>query len=169
MIVSENYFYTVKDEFFTDYKNFLNCQFIDNKLECRPFYYPFEDRKTGLPWLIPLSTKIKTYEPKIEREVEKRGFCDGYHIIRNKDGSIYKIGGQEGVFLILKMFPLTKKYLKENYYFNTVPQRLVSENHIKPIDKKCNKMINLLKRGTLTRNDVDLFGLEQALLESLRI
>ena len=56
-------FYIIKDSFFEDMEEpYLN----GNKEGNRPHYYCYEDKGTGLYWMIPLSSKIDKYKKIVE-------------------------------------------------------------------------------------------------------
>ena len=54
--MNENGLYTIKDKFFED---FPDKYLKGNKEGNRPHYYSFKDKKTGLNWVIPCTTKIQ--------------------------------------------------------------------------------------------------------------
>ena len=52
-------FYIIKDNFF----DIVNDPFLNgNKQGNRPYYYCFEDLKTGIYWIIPMSSKLEKYK-----------------------------------------------------------------------------------------------------------
>ena len=52
-------FYIIKDNFF----DIVNDPFLKgNKQGNRPHYYCFEDLKTGIYWIIPMSSKLEKYK-----------------------------------------------------------------------------------------------------------
>ena len=50
--------YIVKDEFFTRFD--AHRKLMDNKQERRPYYLGMQD-KSGMLWLIPLSSQVSKY------------------------------------------------------------------------------------------------------------
>ena len=58
-------FYIIKDNFF----NIFNDPFLKgNKQGNRPHYYCFEDSKTGIYWIIPMSSKLEKYKRIIKNK-----------------------------------------------------------------------------------------------------
>ena len=76
----EHGLYIVSDQYFTD---FPSKHWMQNKSERRPHYYALKD-KSGIIWLIPMSTQVENYKRKIEREEIKRGKEIAYIIIQEK-------------------------------------------------------------------------------------
>lgn len=58
-------FYTIRDDFFIE----MSDPYLKgNKDGRRPHYYCFEDTKTGIYWMIPLSSRIDKYRRIIEKK-----------------------------------------------------------------------------------------------------
>ena len=106
----EHGLYIVSDQYFTD---FPSKHWMQNKSERRPHYYALKD-KSGIIWLIPMSTQVENYKRKIEREEIKRGKgnCIYYHI--------GKIAGKERVFIISDLFPVTTNYIVKPYTISSI-------------------------------------------------
>ena len=105
MEIAQYGLYRVSDIYFNDFESKYFC---DNKNENRPHCCAFKE-SNGTIWLIPLSTRTSNYRDKIDKD-EKRskdGKCLFYHI-----GTI---AGEEKVFLIGNMFPVSNKYIKSEY------------------------------------------------------
>ena len=63
--MEKNGFYIIKDKFFED----MNEPYLKgNKPGNRPHYYYFEDSKTGIYWMIPISSRVGKYEKIIKNE-----------------------------------------------------------------------------------------------------
>ena len=136
-MITEHAFYIIKDNFFEDFPDvFLK----GNKEENRPHYYCFKDTKTGLLWVIPLSSKIDKYKRIIESREKLNKPCDTLHILKLDND-------RTSVFLIQDMFPITENYIERAYTINGNPLRLTSEAEVAKIHKKANKILGLIKRG----------------------
>lgn len=147
--------YIVKEKIFTD----MNESFLKfNKEENRPHYYCFQDKKTGLFWLIPLSKKIDKYRKIIQSKEAKGKPCDILHILKLDNG-------KESVFLIQDMFPITENYIEREYTINGNHLRVTSEHAAKTINRKAKKVLSLLKRGIkFTPTQPDVMKIEKNLL-----
>lgn len=143
----KNGFYIVKDRFFED----MSDPYLKgNKEENRPHYYCFEDAAAGAFWMIPLSARVEKYRKIVQKKTETGKPCDIIHIVKLDSG-------RENAFLIQDMFPLTEEYIEREYTIAGNPLMLTSEKHVKEIQRKAKKVLNLLKRGvkfTPTQPDV---------------
>lgn len=148
--------YIIKDQFFID---FPDPNLKGNKKENRPHYYAMKDKKTGLYWMIPLSSKIEKYKRIIQEKKSQNKPCDILHIVKFGNNT-------ESVFLIQDIFPISDKYILRPYTINGNPLKLMSEKHIRTINKKVTKILGLRRRGILlTENQADIFFIEKKLLE----
>ena len=121
-----------------------------NKGGNRPHYYCFEDVKTGIYWMIPLSSQVAKYKRIIEKKENIKKPCDILHIVTLDDD-------RESVFLLQDMFPITENYIEREYTIAGNHLVLTSEHTIKEIEQKARKVIGMLKRGvkfTPTQPDV---------------
>lgn len=135
-MIVENAFYIIKDSFFEDFPDsFLK----GNKEENRPHYYCFKDIKTGLLWVIPLSSKVDKYKHIIECREKNNKPCDTLHILKLDND-------RTSVFLIQDMFPITEKYIERAFTINGNPLRLTSEAEAIKINKKARKILELIKK-----------------------
>lgn len=147
--------YMIKDEFFQD---FPDPYLKGNKQENRPHYYAMKDKKTGLYWMIPLSSKTEKYKKILKEKESQNKPCDILHIV--------KFSNKESVFLIHDVFPVTEDYILRPYTINGNPVKLMSEKQIKIIQKKLTKILGLRRRGiVLTDYQADIFAIEKKLLE----
>lgn len=133
----KNGFYIVKDRFFED----MSDPYLKgNKEENRPHYYCFEDAAAGAFWMIPLSARVEKYRKIVQKKTETGKPCDIIHIVKLDSG-------RENAFLIQDMFPITEEYIEREYTIAGNPLMLTSEKHVKEIQRKAKKVLNLLKRG----------------------
>lgn len=130
-------FYIIKDKFFED----MNEPYLKgNKEGNRPHYYCFEDSKTGVYWIIPMSSRVEKYEKVIKHKKEQGKPCDILHIAKLDNG-------KKNVFLIQDMFPVSAKYVEREYTIAGNHLKITSEHLEKEIDKKARKVLSLLKKG----------------------
>jgi len=140
MELYKNGLYNIYDKYFTDFKSKF---FMDNKSENRPYYYLFKDEDNIL-WVIPLSTQIENYKDKINRDENLHKQCIFYHI--------GKIGGNDRVFLIGNMFPVTAEYIKKPFTISGTPYIVKDKNLISEINKRAKRYLSLVKQGKLQPN-----------------
>lgn len=133
----ERGFYVIKEQFFKDMEDIY---LKGNKEENRPHYYCFKEEKTGLFWMIPLSSKIDKYRKIMKKRLEKGKSCDILHIIKLDNG-------KESAFLIQDMFPITENYIEREYTIVNNHLMLTSEHSAREIEKKAKKVMNMLKKG----------------------
>ena len=73
-------FYIIKDNFF----NIFNDPFLKgNKQGNRPHYYCFEDLKTGIYWIIPMSSKLEKYKKNNKKIKRKKELNVIFYILQN--------------------------------------------------------------------------------------
>lgn len=144
----ERGFYIVKDNFFKD----MNDPYLKgNKEANRPHYYCFKDERTGLYWMIPLSSRIEKYKKIMSKKNASGKPCDILHIIKLDND-------KESVFLIQDMFPITEEYIERKYTIANNHLTVTSEHSALEIEKKAKKVMNMLKKGvkfTPTQPDIN--------------
>ena len=111
-----------------------------NKESTRPHYYCFKEEKTGLYWMIPLSSRIDKCKKIMEQKTASGKSCDILHIIKLDNN-------KESVFLIQDMFPITKEYIERTYTIGNNHLTVTSEHSALEIEKKAKKIMNMLKKG----------------------
>ena len=149
-------FYIIKDKFFED----MSDPYLKgNKAENRPHYYCFEDTRTGIYWMIPLSSRIDKYKRIVDQKEKAGKPCDIIHIVKLDDNL-------ESAFLIQDMFPVTDKYIEREYTIAGNHLRLTSEHTAKEIEKKARKVVGMLKRGVkFTPTQPDVMAILKKLLQ----
>ncbi|MBQ6813932.1 MAG: hypothetical protein IJP13_00165 [Lachnospiraceae bacterium] len=133
----EGGFYVIKDSYF---KLVEEPYLRANKYGNRPHYYCFKDNKTGLYWMIPLSSKVDKYKRIIEKRQSENKSCDTIHIIKTDNGRM-------NVFLIADMFPVTEEYIEREYAIAGNHLKVTSEHEIREISRKAKKILGMLKQG----------------------
>ncbi|MBQ7245575.1 MAG: hypothetical protein IJS33_01470 [Firmicutes bacterium] len=140
--MTTGHFYFITDAF---YDALPNCNLMTNKGEVfnrgehgRPCHYCFEHK--GYYWMVPISSKIEKFENIYNRKVEKRGYCDtirfGY------------VNGKKRAFLIQNCFPVTAKYIDEEYKINAKTIPVVADAKLsEELNKLLLKVIRLHAQG----------------------
>jgi len=145
-------FYIVSNQYFAD---FPDPYLKHNKDQARPFYYCFQDAKTGLYWMIPLSSQQSKLS--IARASLSSGRKDLFHLTN--------LNGVPGVMLIADMFPVTETYIVRAYTWNGVPVVYRNKNETRKIRTKAMRVLALLRRGiTFSPTQPDVFKIESDLM-----
>ena len=122
-------FYIIKENFF----DIVNDPFLKgNKQGNRPHYYCFEDLKTGIYWIIPVSSKLEKYKKIIKNKEKKGTKCDILHIAKLDND-------KESVFLIQDMFPITSQYIEREYTIGGNHLKITSEHLAKKLIRNLEK------------------------------
>ncbi len=155
--------YFIKDEFFD---KFPDQMLLTNKPDAeeynmnRPCYYAFPDEEDErILWMVPVSSQIEKFEKKYNRSIEKYGQCDvlvfGY------------VKGNKNVFSIQNMFPVTKKYIVNEYLdVNTNKPISIATDTKSEINAKLRKILRLNKKGIQLAH-ANLTYMKNCLLEEL--
>ena len=128
----ERGFYIIKDRFFKE----MNDPYLKGN---KPHYYCFKEEKTGLYWMIPLSSRIDKYKRIINKKTSKGRQCDILHIMKLDNG-------KESVFLIQDMFPITDEYIERTYTIANNHLTITSEHSAREIEKKAKKSYENAKK-----------------------
>jgi hypothetical protein len=134
-----------------------NQESLHGQAHDRPCFYAFEDNKTRLYWMIPISSRILKYKDYYNKKVQKYGNC--YTI------AFGYVIGHEKAFFIQNMCPLTSKYIK-NEYIDSVANKPVRIDGVseKIIISKARKVLALQRRG-IKLIFPDVFKIESELLK----
>lgn len=155
-MITEYAFYIINDKFFDD---FPDPYLKGNKDQNRPHYYCLKDNKTGLLWVIPLSSRVDKYQSIINAKLAANKPCDILHILKLDND-------RTSVFLIQDMFPVSEDYILRPFTINGNPLRLTSEAEARKINKKARRVLNLIKKGVkLTPTQPNVLQIERKLLE----
>ena len=149
-------FYKIKDTYFTDFPNRGN-RYMDNKHENRPYYLAITD-KSGIIWLIPISSKVDKYKAKIAADEAKYGECLTCHIIRFMK--------EERAVLIGNMIPVIPEYIKGEFTILDKHYVVQDDAAIKAIKKRCSRYLSLV-RAKKIHPVVDIMRTERILLKKL--
>ena len=158
MKIEEGKFYFIKDSYFDLFKDYKLMQNKENGTK-RPCYLCFKDKKNkDIIWFIPISHKIEKYKEIYEEKRKRKN--NVYNFVFGE------VLGEEKVFLIQNMFPVTKQYIVSKYKIKgndvTIPNDLM--------DIIVNTSINALHmerkyKGMILFNDV--FKMKEILLSEL--
>lgn len=129
--------YIIKDSFFEDYPS---SSYMENKHERRPHYYAIKDR-SGLLWMVPLSTQVDKYRRLIQQSEERHGNCVYYHL-----APIY---GKTRAFIICDMFPVTEDYILRPYVIGSTPYVVQNSEVRRIIREKAFSYLNMVEHGVL--------------------
>lgn len=154
-MVSENGLCKVSDKYFSD---FPSIRHMSNKHEKRPHYLAVR-HKTGIVWLIPLSSQVDKYEAKIQADEKKHKDSIFHYVARVK--------GKKSVFLIGNAIPVTDDYIVSPFTIQDIPYIVENEKDIKAIRSKFNRYLALVRIGKL-QPAVDIMGIERVLLNRMR-
>lgn len=139
MELKEGYVCYVKDEYFSKIKQHIENDFLMyNKLGHRPHYYCMKDEKTGLLWLVPMSSQTKKYQKHYNNAIEKYG--KSLKIIMGE------FQGNKSAFLLQNMFPVTEKYIDHIHTYNGKPA-LVKPSIQTSIKSNVKKLKSLIAQG----------------------
>ncbi|MCD8107801.1 MAG: hypothetical protein LUE20_07550 [Oscillospiraceae bacterium] len=157
-------FYFISDKFYSDFPDpFLmpNKAEEDGLEHNRPCYYAYLDSKTGLYWVIPISSKIEKYRKIAESKRKRYGRCDTI--------LFGKVLGRNSAFLIQNMFPTTEEYF-ESQYINSkdgVPVR-VDGAFERELGRSARKVIALVHKGQSGLIFPDVLTIEHKLGKTIK-
>lgn len=150
------YVYHIKDSYF-DLAN-------DDKLmknheggSFRPTYLCLKDEKTGLLWVIPMSTRIEKYQAIVDKDTERHGKCLKIYI--------GEYANRQNAFLFQNMFPILPRFIDHIHTIqqNPVP---VSQRLQTVFDRQFREVMRLHKRGAKIVFP-DITRLEKLMLEKM--
>ncbi len=139
MLISEGYFYHIKDDYFS----FVNDRSLMSNYEnggYRPHYLAIKDLgNPNIFWMVPVSSQYEKYEKLCNRMKAKYGRCT--KIV------LGKCGGRNAAYLIQNAFPVTADYFDHIHTIQNKPLTL----HVgtaRTIIEYLNHNLRLHKRGT---------------------
>jgi hypothetical protein len=158
--MNNGHFYYINDQYFLDFPDprlMKNQENHYGQAHDRPCFYAFKDAKTGLFWMIPISSRLSKYKAHYNKKLIKFGKCDTI--------AFGDVIGHKKAFLIQNMCPLTKKYIKNEYIDSVanIPVRIdgISE---KNIISKARKVL-ALQRSRVNLIFPDVLKIEAELLK----
>lgn len=152
-------FYYLSDQYFVDFPDkglMRNKESVDGQDHDRPCFYAFQDKKTGIFWMIPFSSKVEKYTGIHAQKVQKYGKCDTI--------VFGEVLGHQKAFLIQNMCPATEKYVKSEYIDSrtSVPVR-ISGKLEKELQRKSGKVLAMQRKG-IRLIFPDVLAIEKVLL-----
>lgn len=158
MNIVQGHFYFVSDEFYKKIQDpFLK---INYEYSQRPHYFPFTDSKTGLLWLVPCSSKVEKFEKIIEKKKAKHKPTDTIKIVILLDNKT--------ALLFQDMFPVTEKYITDEYIKGGQAVRIADPDTITMLEKTAAKTIKMIHKGVkFTPTQPDILRIEKIMLDEL--
>ena len=137
-------FYFLLEKYFIDFPDpslEKNKEVFDGVYRDRPCFYAYQDDKTGLYWMIPISSKLDKYHMEYNKKINKYGICETIVF-----GIVL---GQERAFLIQNMCPATLEYIGDEYAYSFLSRIPV---HIEPflkeeLEEKAKNVLGMVRRG----------------------
>lgn len=157
--MKKGHFYFLKDKYFIDFQDLnlmSNKEKLSTKIHDRPCFYAFQDTKTELYWLIPISSQIEKYKKIYNSKIEKNNRCDTIVF-----GDVL---GFEKAFLIQNMCPVNEEYVNNEYVDSLNSSVKVSGELELELYKKAKKVLALVRQGRKLIFP-DVLKIEKELLE----
>ena len=136
------HFYFLNDKYYNDFPDpFLmkNHEIINGVHRDRPCFYTFEDKNTGIYWMIPFSSKINKYQKIYNEKIKRNNKCDTI--------VFGEVLGHKKAFLIQNMCPVTSSYIRNEYMdSNNIPVRITKMLE-KELEEKAKRVLALQRKG----------------------
>ena len=137
------HFYYLDNQYYIDFPDSLlmqNKAMVNGQPHNRPCFCAFEDKTTGLHWMIPISHEVSKYQNIYNDKVQKYGYCNTIVF-----GDVL---GYKKAFLIQNMCPVVLKYISCEYIDkkSNTPVR-VNGAFEKKLIKTAKKVLNLQRAG----------------------
>lgn len=157
------HFYFLSDQYYIDFHDpylMQNKETVNGMAHNRPCFYTFQDKKTGICWMIPISSQVKKFKTIYQYKLQNRGFCDTLDF-----GNVL---GREKAFLIQNMCPATAQYICNEYRdsVTNLPVRLDGAFEARLL-QKANKVLALQRQGAKLIFP-DVLSIEKRLIENNR-
>ena len=152
-------FYYISDQYFVDFpdpKLMQNKESICGELHGRPCFYAFEEKSTGIYWMIPFSSQVAKFRRYYDAKMQRYRRCDTL--------AFGNVLGYEKVFLIQNMCPVTAEYIVNEYIDKrmNVPVRIDGVFEKELLDKA--RRVLALQRKGVPLIFPDVLGIEAKLL-----
>lgn len=153
------HFYYLTDQYFIDFPDpylMRNKENIEGQAHDRPCFYAFQDKSTGLFWMIPFTSQVSKFRKYYNDKMNKYHRCDTI--------AFGEILGHEKAFLIQNMCPVSSKYIKNEYIdSNSLHPVRVDGAFEKELIEKASRVLLLQRKGTKLIFP-DVLSIEQKLL-----
>lgn len=153
-------FYFIKDEFFEDFPDkglMINREKIDNAVHNRPCFYAYKDIKNGIYWMIPVTSQVEKYRKIYTQKIKKFKRCDNLVFA--------KFLNKEAVFLIQNIFPITDKYILNQYVDKNGNAVEISYKLSFEIRKKAKHIVRGVRLGIKGLVFSDILKIEEMLIK----
>lgn len=157
MIYKKGFVYHIKEDYFSKVNDDKLMKNKENG-NFRPTYYCTKDDKTGLLWVVPMSSQYDKFKKIVERKIKKYKKCNTI-ILGNFDG-------RKSVFLLQNMFPITEKYLDHIHTRNNNPVP-VNYKTAKLVEKSLKDLLSLTRKGSKIVF-TDILRLERIMLQEIQ-
>ena len=158
--MDSGHFYYINSKYFEKFNDSMlmtNKEVVNGKQHNRPCFYALEDNKTGLYWLIPISSQVSKYRKYYNNKISKHHRCDTI--------VFGEVLGHEKAFLIQNMCPVTDEYIMNEYIDSAanIPVRVDGSLEQELIEKA--KRILALQRKGYKFIFPDVLSIEKELLK----
>lgn len=157
--MDKGHFYYISDQYFTDFPDkslMQNKETINGQLHGRPCFYAFQEKSTGLYWMIPFSSQVGKYRQYYNKKMQRYHRCDTI--------AFGDVLGYEKAFLIQNMCPITANYIVNEYVDKrtNVPVQVNGTFEAELLDKA--KRVLALQRKGVPLIFPDVLSIEAKLL-----
>ena len=154
--IKPGYVYHIKDSYFEVAKDDKLMRNYEGSAY-RPTYFCLKDEKTGILWVIPMSTRTEKYMGFMQKDIDRYGEC--IKIVMGK------YAGVDAVFLLQNMFPILPQYIDHIHLIkqNPVP---VDTRLQTILDRNFRELLRLHRRG-IKIIFPDILRLEKLMLDEL--
>jgi hypothetical protein len=104
----------------------------------RPTYFCVEDKKIGLLWVVPMSTRIEKFNELVQKDIRRYGEC--LKIV------IGEYADKGAAFLLQNMFPILSKYIDHIHLVKHNPVPVNTRLQI-VIERNFREILRLQRRG----------------------
>lgn len=137
------HFYFLNDQYYIDFddeKLMTNKDMINGVPHNRPCFYAVQDTKTGIYWMIPISSQVSKYKAIYRKKTQSGKQCDTL--------VFGQVLGRESVFLIQNMCPVSQQYIANEYIdrVHKCPVKVKYELE-QELKKKTKKVLALQRQG----------------------
>ncbi|MCL2086938.1 MAG: hypothetical protein FWH05_05005 [Oscillospiraceae bacterium] len=152
--IRPGYVYHIKDSYFDLAKDDKLMRNHEGGAH-RPTYFCLKDEKTGLLWVIPMSSRVEKYTAHMQKDIERYGKC--LKIVIGEYASV------NAVFLLQNMFPILPQYINHIHIVkkNAVP---VNTNLQTILGRNFRELLRLHRKGMKVVFP-DIIRLEKLMLE----
>ena len=154
--IKPGYVYHIKDQYFEVVQDAMLMKNHGGGAH-RPTYLCLKDGKTGLLWVIPMSSRVEKYKAIVEKDTARYGKCVKIHV--------GEYANKQNAFLFQNMFPILPKYISHIHTIqqNPIP---VSQKLQKVLVRNYREVLRLHRRGSKVVFP-DITRLEKLMLDEL--